>query len=222
MTFFMVQGDSQEENKELLDKMFRLRKRVFFDQLAWHVEVDGDLEVDRYDALNPVYLLWASEDRSKLYASIRLMPTTGPTLLYDVFRSSFPDEAGLSAPGIWEGTRACVDAEALQEDFPGLDAARAFSMLVLASSECAFAHGIHTIVSNYEPQVLRIYRRAGAEFSEHGRAQGFGRAPVCCGTLAISADSIAKMRATLGVSSPMFAPPNVALPTDPQLEKTAA
>ena len=220
--FFTVQGDGREENKELLDKMFRLRKRVFFDQLGWQVEVDGDLEIDRYDVLNPVYLIWASADRSKLYASIRLMPTTGPTLLYDVFRSTFPHGAGLSAPGIWEGTRACVDAEAVHADYPGIDAARAFSMLVLASSECAFAHGIRTIVSNYELQVLRIYRRAGAEFSEQGRAHGFGRAPVCCGTLAISADSIAKMRATLGVSSPLYAPPTVALPTVPQLEKTAA
>lgn len=37
--FFSVQGDGQAKHAELLDQMFRLRKRVFSDQLGWDVEV---------------------------------------------------------------------------------------------------------------------------------------------------------------------------------------
>lgn len=202
--FFTIQSDSCTQHCELLDQMFQLRKRVFSDQLGWDVKVSGDRETDHYDALNPAYLVWSDPTHSKLYASIRLMPTTGPTLLYDVFRQTFPDEANLSAPGIWEGTRACVDAEAVSEDFPELSASRVFSMLVLAATECAFAHGIHTIISNYEPQVQRIYRRAGAELAEQGRADGYGRYPVCCGTLAVTTASIAHMRVKLGLSFPLY------------------
>lgn len=220
--FFTVQGDGQTRHAELLDHMFRLRKRVFSDQLGWDVEVCCDREKDRYDVLKPVYLLWANSERSKLYASIRLMPTTGPTLLYDVFRKTFPDEAQLSAPGIWEGTRACVDADAIAKDYPEINASRAFSMVVLAASECAFAHGIHTIVSNYEPQVQRIYRRAGAEFAEHGRADGFGRFPVCCGTLDISANSIKKVQGKLGISFPLYKLFKARLPYTTERVKAAA
>ena len=205
--FFTIQGDSYDKYSVLLDQMFKLRKRVFIDQLKWDVKAIGEYERDAYDDLQPAYLVWTNSSRSQLFASIRLLPTTGPTLLYDVFRSTFPDEANLSAPGIWEGTRACIDADAIIAEYPEIDASRAFSMLVLATSECALAHGIHTIVSNYEPQIKRVYQRAGAQFREAGRTHSFGRIPVCCGTLEISDSSIATMRETLGFSLPLFAIP---------------
>ena len=220
--FFTIQADEQQNYPDLLDRMFRLRKRVFSDQLKWNVRVSGEYERDEYDALNPAYLVWTNPSRSRLYASIRLLPTTGPTLLYNVFRNTFPNEANLSAPGIWEGTRACVDGDAIRADHPDVDPAQAFSMLVLATSECALAHGIHTIVSNYEPQIKRIYRRAGADFVEAGRADDYGQSPVCCGTLEISDLSIAKMRQVLGLFFPLYTKHNPCVSITSQLLKSAA
>ncbi len=220
--FFTIQADEQQKYSHLLDQMFRLRKRVFSDQLKWDVHVRGEYERDEYDALKPAYLVWTDPTRTRLYASIRLMPTTGPTLLFDVFRNTFPNEANLSAPGIWEGTRACVDGDMIGVDHPDVDAARAFSLLVLATSECALAHGIHTIVSNYEPQIKRIYRRAGAHFEEAGRADDYGRYPVCCGTLEISGSSIIKMRQAQGLSLPLYTKPKPSISVTSQLLKSAA
>ncbi|MGO7675535.1 hypothetical protein ACC685_37370, partial [Rhizobium ruizarguesonis] len=58
---------------------------------------------------------------------------------------------------------------------------RAFSMMLLALCECALDHGIHTMISNYEPYLKRVYKRAGAEVEELGREDGYGKYPVCCG-----------------------------------------
>jgi len=201
--FIVVQRHEYEKYSALLDQSFRLRKRVFFDRLGWDVSIDGDFERDAYDDLGPVYLLWCDDRAETLYGTVRLMPTTGPTLLFDVFGSTFPD-AMLSAPGIWEGTRMCVDDAAIRRDFPDLSSARAFSLLLLALCECGLDHGIHTLVSNYEPHFRRIYQRAGLRVTELGRADGYGRFPVCCGVFDVSEETRQAMRRALNLTRPLY------------------
>ena len=87
--YALVQGHQYGRYEHFLDQYFRLRKTVFADQLGWKVKTSGPYERDRYDGLNPAYLIWCDDDRDQLYGAVRLMPTTGPTLLYDVFRSTF-------------------------------------------------------------------------------------------------------------------------------------
>ena len=201
--FVVVQKHEYKMYSALLDQSFRPRKRVFFDRLGWDVPVEGNRERDAYDDLGPAYLMWCDAAANTLYGTVRLMPTTGPTLLFDVFRSTFPDVA-LSAPGVWEGTRMCIDEFAIQRDFPDLSPARAFSFLLLALCECGIDHGIHTLVSNYEPHFRRIYQRAGLHVTELGRSDKFGRFPVCCGVFDVTDEVRHKMRRVLNVVGPLY------------------
>ncbi len=202
--YLLIQAHEYHKHNKLLDQSYRLRKRVFADRLGWEVCVSGDRERDRYDDLHPAYLLWCDEDRSHLYGSVRLMPTTGPTLLYDVFRETFPDACDLIAPGIWEGTRMCIDEDAINRDFPDMRPDRAFCLLLLALCEAALANGIHTMISNYEPHMRRVYQKAGAELDELGRCDGYGRYPVCCGAFEVSHRVLTAMRDKLRVDDPLF------------------
>lgn len=202
--FFTIEAHEYSRHAALLDQMFELRKRVFADQLKWDVTIVGGREVDAYDALHPAYLVWCDEEQKSLYGAMRLMPTTGPTLLYDVFRRTFPGSIDLVSPGIWEGTRMCLDAERIDADLPGVDPGRAFSLLLLALCECAMVHGIHTMISNYEPHMARVYRRAGAEVDELGRADGYGLRPVCCGAFEVSERVLDRMRVSLGLEQPLY------------------
>ncbi|WP_045024425.1 acyl-homoserine-lactone synthase [Agrobacterium arsenijevicii] len=205
--YLLVQAHEFHKHANLLDQSFKLRKKVFADRLGWNVSVCGPFEKDRYDSLHPAYLIWCNENQSQLYGSVRLMPTTGPTLLYDVFRDTFPQAYGLVAPTIWEGTRMCVDEEAVGRDFPDLRPDRAFCLLLLALCEVALDNGINTLISNYEPHMRRIYERAGAELDELGRANGFGRFPVCCGAFEVSPRVLAQMREKTKVSEPLYRRP---------------
>ena len=45
----------------------------------------------------------------KVKGSLRLLPTTGPTVLADVFSDTLPDAVTFSAPTIWECTRFCLE-----------------------------------------------------------------------------------------------------------------
>lgn len=202
--YLLIQAHQYDRYRDLLAQSYRLRKRVFADQLGWSVSVIGDYERDRYDGFNPAYFMWCDDDALTLYGCVRLMPTTGPTLLYDVFRSTFPNACDLVAPSIWEGTRMCIDEVAISRDMPDLRPDRAFCLLLLALCEVAMSNGIDTLVSNYEPHMRRLYRRAGAEIEEVGRADGFGRLLVCCGLFEVSARILSKMRAALQVTHPLY------------------
>ncbi len=203
--YLLVQAHEFHRYTDLLDQSFRLRKRVFADHLRWNVTVSGPYERDRYDELHPAYLIWCSDDRQVLYGSVRLMPTTGPTLLYDVFRETFPNACDLVAPGIWEGTRMCIDEETVARNFPDMRPDRAFCLLLLALCEVALDHGIDTLISNYEPHMRRFYERAGAEFDELGRADGYGRFAVCCGAFEVSQRVCSQMRLRLQITQPLYA-----------------
>ena len=202
--FILVQAHEYCKYASLVDQLFRLRKRVFADQLGWDVRVVGGLERDEYDGLDPVYLIWCDEEHTKVYGGMRLMPTTGPTLLYDVFRETFPDGANLSAPGIWEGTRMCIDDIALAKDRPEATGARGFCLMLVALCEVALAHGIHTMISNYEPHMKRLYKRAGAKVHELGSAEGFGKHPVCCGSFEVSENVLSAMQSAMNLTMPLY------------------
>jgi len=202
--FITLQAHQYSQFPELLDRMFRLRKTVFVDQLGWSVPVCGDQERDCYDDLRPVYLVWCDATGTRLYGSMRLMPTTGPTLLYDVFHATLPTNVDLVAPDIWEGTRMCIDETVIAEDFPGLSPAEAFSRLLLALCEVALHYGIGTMLSNYEPHMRRVYRRAGVAVDELGRADGYGRLPVCCGAFEVSTAVLQSMRQAIGLTEPLY------------------
>jgi len=203
LVFLLIQPHQYDRYAGLLEQSFRLRKRVFHDCLGWQVDVHHGLERDAYDGLGAVYLVWCDEDEHHLYGTVRLMPTTGPTLLQDVFRRTFAGK-NLVSPVAWEGTRMCLDADLLKKSQPALSPSRAFGLLLLALFECAFAHGIKTLVSNYEPPMERVYRRAGLRVKEIGRADGYGRLPVCCGVFTVSAETLQQMRKVLHVAQPLY------------------
>src|SRR5215212_7119843 len=107
----VVESNNREKHSELLKDMFRLRARVFVEKLKWDVPVVDGMERDRFDDEDPVYIIYSDAAGHKAKASLRLLPTTGPTLLSEAFADTLPDAASLSSPFIWECTRFCVDEQ---------------------------------------------------------------------------------------------------------------
>lgn len=84
------------------------RKTVFVDRAGWHLPVLANQEIDRYDLLqDTVYLLAKDECQGPLLASARLLATTGPHLMQDLYSASY--RAALPAgPTVWEASRYCT------------------------------------------------------------------------------------------------------------------
>lgn len=116
--------------------MFAARKRVFVDRLHWDLPVLEDMyEVDQFDTPGADYLILlgsAGEHR----ASARLLASTGPHLLGDLY-PWLCDEAVPRGATIREISRFCVDPDQTPSERRG-----ARDELVTALADYALRHDI--------------------------------------------------------------------------------
>ena len=118
-------------------QMHRDRKRVFVDWLKWNVPVvDGQYEIDQFDDDRAVYLIDSDATSGRHLASMRLLPSTGPHLLRDVF-PELCDEPLPEGDDVMELTRFCVSPDVPKAEGPLL-----MSRMWVAAVEYALLFGI--------------------------------------------------------------------------------
>ena len=138
----------------LLSKtMFRDRAHQFHTRLGWEVEVDdtGGNEHDAYDEMNPMYIVWERPDGSH-GGSLRLLPTTGPTMVNDHFlasvgRGPHPKPADLGMHTVLPGTRRRK---------PVISAA-----LMLGVLEVGLNNHLTHVAGVFDARMVRVYAPCG-------------------------------------------------------------
>lgn len=90
-----------------MQSMYELRDDVFKGRLGWDVTSIEGKEKDEFDDLNPVYMM-SCNIRRQLEGCWRLLPTTGPYMLRDIFPQLLRGEALPEDPNIWELSRLAV------------------------------------------------------------------------------------------------------------------
>jgi acyl homoserine lactone synthase len=185
--------------------MHRLRYRVFKERLNWDVTVSGDMEIDEYDALSPVYLLYC-DARGRVEGSVRLLPTTGPNML----RNSFPMLLASNAPPesacIWEASRFALDMQPnSQKTRHGLSAStfELFSAMV----EFGLARNLTDIVAVVDIRMERILRRAGWSLRRIHDSQRIGNTQTVAGLLEVSSKAWNGIQVQGGLDGPVLAEP---------------
>jgi acyl homoserine lactone synthase len=179
--------------REMLDEMFQLRARVFSERLKWDVVVENGMERDRYDDQAPTYLVYLDDDTRAVRGSLRLLPTTGPTLLEEFFADSIPDSTNIISPTIWECTRFCLD-NSLFGKTRNNDLLVASSELIVGLGEVALRSGIQAILGNFDAAILRLYRKLGCEIELLGMTRKYG-GTVFLGSFPVSGDIVRRLRA---------------------------
>jgi len=168
-----VEPYNAEKDVYLLEQMFHLRAKIFHDRFGWDVVVKDVKERDKYDDENPVYVIYTDEHGHKIKGSLRLLPTTGPTLSADFFSDTDPDAAHLIAPKIWECTRLCLDDDAWQKDHA--QSLFASTVLIAALGDLALRAGIETILGHFDASMLHLWRRIGFNVEILGSTSRYGR-----------------------------------------------
>lgn len=97
-----------------ISAMHRLRCRVFKERLDRDVQISGDMEIDEFDALHPASLIQRAID-GRVQGCVRLLPSTGPTMLLDTFPTLLGGALAPTSPTIWESSRFARD---LHRDMP--------------------------------------------------------------------------------------------------------
>ncbi|MCF6302969.1 MAG: hypothetical protein L3J13_07190 [Devosiaceae bacterium] len=163
----VAHADKQNTYSDIFEQMYQLRARQFSQRRGWRVVVTDGLEKDRFDDMNPLYICVVSDDAKKLLASLRLLPTTGPHMLSDVFPEVMGEAGIVRHPLIWESSRFCVDTETAREF--GSDSINIITRKILAGLfETAHTAGMQNIISVYDIFVERILRRSDCSFERLG------------------------------------------------------
>ena len=93
----------------ILDDVGRYRYKVFVETLGWDLVTEHGLERDQFDRDDTLYLA-ARDEAENIVGTARLLPTTGPYLLGDVFPQLMGGVPPPCDPRVWELSRfAAVD-----------------------------------------------------------------------------------------------------------------
>jgi acyl homoserine lactone synthase len=137
------------------------------------------------------------DEEGRHQGSLRLLPTTGDTMLRDHFTEVF-DGVVIESPVIWECTRFCVDSQASENLTPR--GVQSVTMeLLLGICETGLAAGAEQIVGVFDRRMIRIYQRGGWSPELVGE-NGTGRDRVYLGLWDISEASAASIRRASGLS----------------------
>ena len=193
-----IEGVDRHSYADLFEQMFRMRAAVFSDRLGWDVSVVDGREIDRFDAGDPLYLLCVDELTQELRGAVRLLPTTGPNMLRDVFAVLVPD-GSVESPLIWESSRFCVDTQnvaATAEN--GLR--EATFLLFAAMIEWGQQRDLQAIATVTDLRMERILRRAGWHLDRLGTPRQIGATKAVAGLLPVTNDALGAIRAAGKIS----------------------
>jgi acyl homoserine lactone synthase len=186
-----------------IDAMFRNRAETFSERLGWEVTVENGYERDRFDDLNPVYLVSVDPCTGEYWGSLRLLPTTGPNMLRDVFPQLTGDERVESAT-IWESSRICAKAVPGQPERNESGANYVLNELIAGIGEVGLLAGLTQIVSVFDARIFRVLRAAGCDPQIIGKPQRIGG--IMCYAGLFDTGTLRAFRATFGVETSVLAP----------------
>ena len=184
--------------------MLRDRKTVLMDRLGWDLESpDGLHEIDTYDGDDTLYLVVHQAETGRHLGSVRLLPSTGPHLLGDVFPHLCVDGVPVG-PDVCEITRLVTA--------PGLNRTEALQVrrqLSIALFEHALAHGItrYTMVTHmpWLPSLLSI----GWDAEPLGLPHGDGADAVAALQILVNAATLARLRSAWDMPGVMLGPDDI-------------
>lgn len=206
----LITPDCYSEFADDLSDMHKMRYRVFKDRMNWDVQVSNELEIDQYDALHPTYLLQHGTDRA-VTGCVRLLPTTGPTMLRDTFPTLLGDADMPSAEDIWESSRFALDVpETAPKGARGL--AVGTYELFAGMVEFGLARRLKEIVTVTDTRMERLLRAAGWPLHRIGTPAQIGNTQAVAGCLEVSRQALQCIRTGGGFTGPILWSPVVPMP----------
>jgi N-acyl-L-homoserine lactone synthetase len=198
----LITADYYSDFINAVTEMHRLRYRVFKERLDWDVQFSGEMEIDEFDALCPALLIQIASD-ARVQGCVRLLPSTGPTMLRDTFPLLLDGAPAPADPAVWESSRFALD---LHHNTPmaahGL--ATATYELFAGMIEFGLSRNLTDIVTVTDARMERILRRAEWPLRRIGEPRALGRTIAVAGYLEVSTESLARIRAAGGLQGPVL------------------
>ena len=197
----LVRGCDAANFPRWVEQMHRLRARAFSDRLNWDVKVVDGWERDRFDDCDPLYLM-SVDEQGDLQGSLRLLPTTGPNMLRDIFSCLLSPGETVESATIWESSRFTTD---LDRPYTTAYGKAVIAELLCGLIEVGLLVGLSFVVSVFDARMRRVLRSSNFPTDLIGRPQQIGRTLTHAGLFEISDDSWRSVARTGGIGGPTLA-----------------
>ncbi|MEI9888936.1 MAG: acyl-homoserine-lactone synthase [Rhizomicrobium sp.] len=191
-----------------IEEMFRVRHSIYVDGRGWKAIARPDRrEIDQFDTDDAIYLLGLGVDGNVL-SGVRLLPTTGPHLMRDVFAHTVTWGRIPSDERIYEMTRYFVWGDARGEA-----RRHAVSEVFCGIVEYALAHGLTHISVVCDTFFVPRFLDGGWKLHHLGLPTEYPEGVCASVLLEVSPQRLSEMRARTGIGGPSLTfsslpPPN--------------
>jgi acyl homoserine lactone synthase len=201
----VIEGSYASEFPYEMDAMFRNRAQIFSERLGWNVVVRNGRERDVFDDANPLYLVSVDPLTKKYRGSVRLLPTTGPNMLRDVFPFLLRDGEFVESPTIWEISRICTAPSECQPDRSRSGLSPALRELVVGIVEVGLMTGLTQIVAVFDARIYRVVKAAGCNPQLIGRPRRIGDTMSYVGVFDTGNSPLEAIRRAVGIRGSVLA-----------------
>ena len=157
----IVTGTTADLSVEIMAGVARYRHKVFVEKLGWQLRCENALEYDQFDRDDTVYVVAHNRDH-EVVGTARLLPTTRPYLLDEVFPHLLHGMEPPHSPDVWELSRfAAMDFSVHASSALSQFSSPIAVGLLQASLECAARHGAKRFITVSPLGVERLLRIAG-------------------------------------------------------------
>lgn len=176
---------SKEFTPEFEQAVAAYRHRIFIERLGWQLPVQDGLERDQFDRPDTVYVV-AKNDAGQICGCARLLPTTDPYLLGEVFPQLMNGAPVPSQHDVWELSRFA----AADPDGNARDAAASSRHLLGAAVQSAAEHGATRLITVSPLGIERLLARMGVHAHRAGPPVLIDGKPVFACWIEIDAQTI--------------------------------
>ncbi len=161
----IIVSHARDLSVELLKAIYVFRARIFHQKLKWSVSVVDGQEIDRFDSLNPLWVI--AEEDGEIQGCWRILPTTGDYLMRE------PAFSGLSTVPLpaddytMEISRFAVDLDIQNKRYATIVTRK----IMCATVDYLLQIGVQRCVCVTSVAIERLARSLGASVQRLGKVR---------------------------------------------------
>ena len=144
------------------------RHKVFIDTLGWQLSTQDNIEIDQFDRADTEYVT-VKNAAGHICGCARLLPTTRPYLLSEIFPQLLNGQPAPNSPDVWELSRfASIDfTSSTQSAHSNMSAPATIDLLQAAISHAA-TQGAKRLIAVTVVGAERLLRKTGYKVHRAG------------------------------------------------------
>ncbi|MBL0371355.1 GNAT family N-acetyltransferase [Rhizobium sp. KVB221] len=189
----VITSQNVDDYPELMEQVWRFRHRQFVERLGWkELRSDDGRETDRFDTDDAVHLIATLDD--KVIGYTRLLRTSGPHLLSDVYPEIMQGQAWPRSRDVYEWTRCISDDSAGK-----IGNVQASHMLITGVLEFCLLSSIKGLIVETHPKLVTWMLETGYQVETLNAPQIINGVPVVPVFIPATASALQRHHTMFGI-----------------------